>query len=178
MTIKATSFRSVKCRRRGQDCRAIAMDSAQARTGCRSRFSFWVKSTTNIPKTNPYRLVFFACTPQCWRGIRAWPRRALSLLTLHFHPLPRLSVLRSLWWSRERARGHFLYWRGISVDWLWLVTPVAAATETDTGAKNRSEAVSGTGLGAVTRAKRAPASGHSSRWARGSGRSLSQVATI
>ncbi len=33
--------------------------------------------------------------------------------------------------------------------------------------KNRPEAVAGTGLGAVTRAKRAPASGHSSSWARG-----------
>jgi hypothetical protein len=31
--------------------------------------------------------------------------------------------------TRERERGHFLYWRGFSVGWLWLATPVAGATQ-------------------------------------------------
>jgi len=83
---------------------------------------------TNIPKTNRSRLVFFRLYPPVLARIPGMAWRAPSLRTQCFHPLPRLSVPRSLWWSRERARGYFLYWRGFAGDGLWLATPVAGAT--------------------------------------------------
>lgn len=85
--------------------------------------------STKIPKTNRYRLVFFRLYPPALARIpgitsRAPPLRTLQppLRTLHFHLRPRLSVLRSLWGSRERARGYFLYWRrrGFRGGELWL----------------------------------------------------------
>ena len=62
---------------------------------------------TNIPKTNRYRLVFFRLYPPVLARIPGKVSRAPAIRTQHFHPGARLSVLRSLWWSRERARGHF-----------------------------------------------------------------------
>ena len=124
-------------------------------------------STTSILKTNPYRLVFFRLYPPVLARIPGITSRAPSLRTQYFHPGARLSVLRSLWWSRERARGHFLYWRGFGGSRLWLTTPGRKRPRTTQTQKNRPEAVAGAGLGAVMWAARAPASGHSSRWARG-----------
>ncbi len=122
---------------------------------------------TNILKTNRYRLVFFRLYPPVLARIPGMASRAPSLRTQHFHPGARLSVLRSLWWSRERARGHFLYWRGFGGSRLWLATPGRKRPRTTQTQKNRPEAVAGAGLGAVRWAARAPASGHSSLWAKG-----------
>ena len=83
---------------------------------------------TKIPKTNRYRLVFFRLYPPVLARIPGIASRAPAIRTWHFHPGARLSVLRSLWWSRERARGHFLYWRGFWGNRLWLATPGAEAT--------------------------------------------------
>jgi len=47
--------------------------------------------------------------------------RALPLRSRRFCPHRRLSVLRFLWWPRERSRGHFLCWRGFRGGRLWLV---------------------------------------------------------
>ena len=52
---------------------------------------------TNIQKTNRYRLVFFRLYPPVLAGIPGMASRASTLRTLHFHPGPRISVLRSLW---------------------------------------------------------------------------------
>ncbi len=74
------------------------------------RFIF--QGATNIPKTNRSRLVFFRPFPPVLARIPGMASRASPLRTLHFHPWPRLSVFRFLWWSRERARGQVRYRHG------------------------------------------------------------------
>ena len=118
---------------------------------------------TNIPKTNRYRLVFFRLYPPVLARIPGMASRAPSLRTLHFHPGARLSVLRSLWWSRERARAHFLYWRGFEGGRLWLATPGRKRPRVIQTQKNRPKAVAGAVLDTVRRAVQTLASGRSSR---------------
>ena len=86
-------------------------------------------SSTTIQKTNRSRLVFFRPFPPVLARFPGMASRAPPLRSRRFRPHRRLSVLRFLWWSRERSRGHFLCWRGFRGAWLWLATPVAVATQ-------------------------------------------------
>ena len=90
---------------------------------------------TIYPKTNRYRLVFFRPFPPVLARVRGLASRAPPLQTLRFCTHQRLSVRRFLWWPRERARDHFLCWRGFRGGQLWLATPVAVATENRAGTK-------------------------------------------
>ena len=74
--------------------------------------------------------IFFARSPSV--GAVSGPGLASApLRRRRFCPRRRLSVLRFLWWPRERSRGHFLCWRGFRGGRLWLATPVAVATQVD-----------------------------------------------
>ena len=88
-------------------------------------------SATIYPKTNRYRLVFFRPFPPVLARVRGLASRAPPPRNWCFRPRRRLSVLRFLWWPRERSRGHFLCWRGFRGGRLWLATPVAVATQGD-----------------------------------------------
>lgn len=138
--------------------------SALGYLGVESRFPWWTCSTTKIPKATPYRLVFFARFPMCWCRFRARPRER--------HPFePRVfttaTPLCSLWWSRERAPGRFLYWCEFWDSRLWLATPGQKRPRVIRTRKKHPKAVAGAMLDTVTRVVRALASGRSSRWVKG-----------
>ena len=109
--------------------------SAEVLTNPDSRFFGRQPSATIYPKTNRYRLVFFRPFPPVLARVRGLASRAPPLQTLRFCTHQRLSVRRFLWWPRERARDHFLCWRGFRGGQLWLATPVAVATENRAGTK-------------------------------------------
>lgn len=88
-------------------------------------------STTNTPNPNPHRLGFFLPVTPVLARFPGLASRAAPLRSRRFRPRRRLSVLRFLWWSRERSRGHFLCWHGFIGGRLWSATPVAVATEGD-----------------------------------------------
>lgn len=90
---------------------------------------------TNTQNPNPHRLGFFLPAPPVLVRFPGLASRAPPLRRRRFCPHQRLSVLRFLWWARERSRGHFLCWRGFRGGRLWLATPVAVATEFRAAAK-------------------------------------------
>lgn len=88
-------------------------------------------SSTNTQNPNPHRLGFFLPVHPVLARFPGLASRAPPLRSRRFRPRRRLSVLRFLWWSRERSRGHFLCWRGFRCGRLWSATPVAVATDGD-----------------------------------------------
>ena len=61
----------------------------------------------------PLRLGFFLPAPPVLAQFSGLASRAPPLQSRRFCPHRRLSVLRFLWWLRERSRGHFLCWRWV-----------------------------------------------------------------
>ena len=111
----------------------IKPDGYTCRTG-RGRFADAGSnpaSSTNTQNPNPHRLGFFLPVPPVLARFSGLASRAPPLRSRRFCPHRRLSVLRFLWWPRERSRGHFLCWRGFRGGRLWLATPVAVATQGD-----------------------------------------------
>ena len=106
---------------------------------------------------------FFRPFPPVLARISGMASRAPPLQSRRFRPRRRLSVLRFLWWSRERSPVHFLYWRGVRGGRLWLATPVAVAIERCAATKNRPRAVAGAVRDALTRVVRATAPGRHAR---------------
>lgn len=80
-------------------------------------------------KNQPLSVGFFRLLFPVLARYPGMASRAPLLQNSRFLPHRRLSVLRFLWWSRERSRGHFLCWRGFRGGRLWLASPVAVATE-------------------------------------------------
>ncbi len=80
---------------------------------------------------------FFSPVPPVLARFPGMASRAPPLQTPCFQPRRRLSVLRFLHGSRERARGHFLCWRGFAGDWLWLATAGWERPSTEQAQKNR-----------------------------------------
>lgn len=87
------------------------------------------------PKSQPSSVGIFLPVPPVLARFSGLASRAPPLRSRRFRPRRRLSVLRFLWWPRERSRGHFLCWRGFRGGGLWLATPVAVATECRAAAK-------------------------------------------
>ena len=99
------------------------------------RYQHIPAGSTNTQNPNPHRLGFFLPVPPVLARFSGLASRAPPLRSRRFCPHRRLSVLRFLWWPRERSRGHFLCWRGFRGGRLWLATPVAVATECQAATK-------------------------------------------
>ena len=78
---------------------------------------------------NPFRAFSRLLAAPVQAGLRRFASRAAPPSFPRFWPSLASLFSVFIWWSRERERGHFLYWRGFSVGWLWLATPVAGATQ-------------------------------------------------
>ena len=86
-------------------------------------------SATNSKSPNSFRAFSRLLAAPVQAGLRRFASRAAPPSFPRFWPSLASLFSVFIWWSRERERGHFLYWRGFSVGWLWLATPVAGATQ-------------------------------------------------
>ena len=75
---------------------------------------------TNFKSPNSFRAFSrLPCAPVL-AGLRGFASRAAPLPFLLFRPSLTSLFSVFIWWSRERARGHFQYWRGFGGGELWL----------------------------------------------------------
>ncbi len=81
------------------------------------------------PKSQPSSVGIFLPVPPVLARFSRQASRAPPQRSRRFRPCRHLSVLRFLWRSRERSRGHFLCWRGFRGGRLWLAAPVPVATQ-------------------------------------------------
>ena len=148
LTVAAQAIEGRKCAETAKvhpDLRIVYNLAYGVLAGEAGRFSLVGDYTTKFKSPNSFRAFSRLPTAPELAGLRGFASRAAPLPFPQFWPFAASLFSVFICLPRERARGHFLYWRGFSVGWLWLATPVVVATENDAGAKkNRPEAVVGT----------------------------------
>ena len=91
-------------------------------------FGFLLNYTTKFRSPNSCRAFLRLPYAPVLAGLLGFASRAALLPFPQFWPFAASLFSVFICLPRERARGHFLYWRGFRGDDLWLAIPVAVAT--------------------------------------------------